>query len=211
MTEAEKAGSGGRRRLMVWLLSALSAAALALLLLTPRASGPRGSGSAAPERNCGSPTQLLTEGLSVPHRCTVEQFEGGTSTTLAEVQGGRPMVLNFWASWCPSCIGEMPEFQQVYESLAGRVEFVGVDVLGVRGETRAAARRFARETGVRYPLVFDEKGVLHSRFVGAAGLAMPVTILVQADGTIVHGQAGPLRRDDLRALIEEKLTNPAGG
>ena len=116
---------------------------------------------------------------------------------------GRPAVINFWASWCTYCIEEMPGFQRLFDAFGGRVEFVGINLLDVQGETRAAAERFAKSTGVRYLLAYDRGGRLDGHV--SARLVMPVTVLLNDQGIVVHRQFGPLNEKQLRELLEEKL------
>jgi cytochrome c biogenesis protein CcmG/thiol:disulfide interchange protein DsbE len=132
----------------------------------------------------------------------------GVMRTIADFQRGRPMVVNFWASWCTFCIQEMPDFQTVYESTEERVAFLGLDLLGVEGETRPAAVSFARQSGVRYPLAFDRDGLFYSRL--SPRLLMPTTALIRSDGTIAHRQFGPLDAEALRELIGRHLGVQAG-
>lgn len=111
---------------------------------------------------------------------------------------GTPTVINFWASWCPPCIDEMPGFEQVHRELGGRVQFVGVN----REDARDAARRLADETGVTYLLVVDDDA---SYFRALGGRGMPTTVLVDAEGRIRHVFSGPLTPDQLRDRIATHL------
>lgn len=144
---------------------------------------------------------MVSVGEAVPAACSFERIGGGT-LRLADL-AGRPALINFWASWCTFCIEEMPAFQRVYASLGGRVEFVGADLLDVQGETRGAAEQFAASTGVRYPLIYDDGGLLYAHF--SAQLLMPVTIFVRGDGIVAHRRFGPLDDAMLRALLAEHL------
>jgi thiol-disulfide isomerase/thioredoxin len=115
---------------------------------------------------------------------------------------GKPAVLNFWASWCINCIGEMPSFQRVFAGLGGKVSFVGMNVLGLQGETMGAGRAFARRTGVHYLLAFDPSGLLYAHFYGTtARPVMPITVFVDAQGVVKERHFGPLDAKDLRAAI----------
>lgn len=139
--------------------------------------------------------------------CSFRLFGGG-QLRLASIKG-RPAVINFWASWCVYCIEEMPAFQRVWASLEGKVAFVGADLLGIEGETESAARTFAKRTGVAYPLIFDERGLLFSHISTFRGRPiLPATIFVKADGTIAFRQFGPLSEATLRARISEHLGVP---
>lgn len=133
-------------------------------------------------------------------------FDGGVRS-LREICDGKQLVLNFWATWCGVCIKEMPDFERIHAEVGRTIVFLGVDLLGVQGETRNAARDLARQTGVRYLLGFDENAGLYSRFVTAGPLRapMPVTIFVRVDGTVAHRHFGPLTAEELRRAIHAHL------
>lgn len=111
---------------------------------------------------------------------------------------GTPTVINFWASWCPPCVEEMPAFQEVHRQLGDRVQFLGVD----REDVPEQALRLAEETGVTYPLVVDPDA---SYFRALDGRGMPTTLLVDAEGQVVGRTVGPLTADQLRDRIRRQL------
>ncbi|MGH2770355.1 MAG: TlpA family protein disulfide reductase [Actinomycetota bacterium] len=198
------------KRRVGWGLMAVLVGALGVVVALrsrPGASKPSGA-PAASSRRCGSSDPVLSEGQPIPGECRVEMPAGGGMRTIADLQDARPMVINFWASWCTFCIREMPDFQAVYESMGDRVAFLGLDLLGVEGESRAAAASFARRSGVRYPLAFDSDGLFYSRL--SPRLLMPTTVLIRPDGTIAHRQFGPLDAESLRELIGRHLGVPPG-
>lgn len=118
----------------------------------------------------------------------------------------KPLILNFWASWCIACIKEMPAFDQVYTEFAGRIHLLGVDVVGVQGETRAAARAFLTRTKVNYPIAFDDDGNLYEHFATSkARPIMPVTIFVAPGGIVKLRRFGELSGDELRGFIRADL------
>ena len=121
----------------------------------------------------------------------------GTEGSLGDF-AGTPTVVNFWASWCPPCIVEMPAFEAVHRELRPQVAFLGLNV----GDEPAAARRLADRTGVGYPLGEDPAGAI---FGAVGGIGMPTTVFVDGDGMIVHMVASRLKAQDLRALIAEHL------
>jgi thiol-disulfide isomerase/thioredoxin len=110
----------------------------------------------------------------------------------------RPLVINFFASWCPACIGEMPEFERVHRQLGDRVAFLGVS----QSDPRGASIQLARETGITYETAFDERGELFRAF-GAFG--MPTTVFVDAGGEIVDVWSGGLDASTLRQLVAENF------
>jgi cytochrome c biogenesis protein CcmG/thiol:disulfide interchange protein DsbE len=122
----------------------------------------------------------------------------GGRVRLADLRG-RPVVLNFWASWCPPCLAEMPEFERVHRRLGARVAFLGVN----QRDQAQAAERLARSTGVTYPLAADPAGRAFDAF---GGLGMPTTVLIGADGTVADIFAGQLDE----TLLSERIRSVLG-
>lgn len=104
---------------------------------------------------------------------------------------------------CAACSRSPFNFQRVYAALDGRVAFLGLDLLSIQGETKPAATALARKTGVRYPLGYDEGGIIYGHF--APRLLMPVTLLIRSNGILAHRQFGPLDAARLRELIRIHL------
>src|SRR5205807_4097898 len=96
---------------------------------------------------------------------------------------GKPVVINFWASWCLPCRREMPAFQAAHEALGGKVAFVGID----NKDFQKDALDLVRTTGIRYPSGFDPDGSVASRY-GLVGL--PTTVFVSADGRLLERRVG---------------------
>ena len=127
---------------------------------------------------------------------TFDLFEGGTGT-VADYEG-TPLVVNFFASWCPPCVREMPEFQEVFERLEGRVAFLGLS----QDQSPQDALNLVETTGVTYDVGWD----LDLEVYRATGsIAMPTTAFVSASGQLVDTFAGALNTDSLAELIENTL------
>lgn len=109
---------------------------------------------------------------------------------------GRPLVVNFWASWCVPCRKEMPALQAVAERFEGSLGFVGVN----HQDGRTPAAEFEAEVGVTYPSGYDPDGDV-ARDFGVLGL--PTTVLVDARGRIVARRLGEVTEDELEALIAD--------
>ncbi len=145
---------------------------------------------------------------SVPGRAPVEDglpaitlpcLGGGDPVHLAGLRG-RPTVLNLWASWCGPCREELPVLQSFYERARGKVRMLGVDFEDTQP---AAALKLLADSGVTYPQVADfDKAI--DRALGRH--PVPMTVLVDADGTIVA--ALPMQitsADQLADLVQESL------
>jgi thiol-disulfide isomerase/thioredoxin len=177
--------ASGRRKRGVLMIGALGAAVI--VGAAALSGGPRGDARVEGTAVLGEPAPKVT----------LTDFEGETFS----LQGydGRPLVMNFWASWCPFCVAEMPDFEKVHRSLLEEVAFLGIDQCeSCQGGSRAAAERLARETGVTYRLAEDPNG---SVFVAFGGSSMPTTIFIDADGQVVEHVGGMLSEDQLRDYI----------
>jgi thiol-disulfide isomerase/thioredoxin len=154
-------------------------------------------------RECGQAGSLLAAGGQLPGGCKLEALGSGAAVTLADYASGKPMVINFCASWRGACIQEMPELQKVYLSAGAGIEFLGLDLLGVDGETRSGAEGFARQRAVTYPLAYDEGGLLYGRI--SLRVLAPTTAFVRADGTLAGVHIGQMDAAELRGLIGQYL------
>lgn len=112
---------------------------------------------------------------------------------------GKPTVLNLWASWCTPCRQELPAFARLHEDAGGKLR-----VLGVASRDRpGAAVSYAMDSGLPFPSLVDESGDLGR---GLRRAALPVTVLVGADGAVVDVYQGPPLTDTtLRALVRDEL------
>ena len=115
--------------------------------------------------------------------------------------GGRPVLINLWASWCGPCKQEMPALQAAYEQVGSRVMFLGVDTK----DDPDSARDFLAATAIHYPQAVDADGqLLHE--LGGSGL--PVTLILDASGNRVYSHRGELRADDLRTALAAAGVRP---
>ncbi|MGH2693223.1 MAG: TlpA family protein disulfide reductase [Actinomycetota bacterium] len=134
-------------------------------------------------------------GESAPE-LTLTDFEG-SQFSFADYEG-TPLVVNFWASWCPFCVSEMPDFERVHQALGDEVVFLGVD----QRDRRDRALELARQTGVTYRLVWDPRGEVFDAF---GGPGMPTTAFIDAEGTVVEVIPGQLSAGLLRDHIQRNF------
>jgi thiol-disulfide isomerase/thioredoxin len=116
--------------------------------------------------------------------------QSGSHVTLASY-AGHAVIINFFASWCPPCQRETPMLAKWYQSMHGRVRVLGID----SNDETAAALRFVRKTGVRYPVGFDPFPATTTTSYGVYGL--PQTFFLNARHQIVLHVLGALTAKDL--------------
>jgi len=108
---------------------------------------------------------------------------------------GRPLVLNFWATWCPPCVKEMPELDRFATAAAGR----GWQVLGVAIDQADAVRRFLQTTPVGFPVaVAGTEGLSLVRALGNPSGGLPFTLVLSASGQVMHRKMGATQFDELQ-------------
>ena len=135
------------------------------------------------------------EGSTLPDVEIVE-LGSGESASLADIEG--PAVVNLWATWCAPCRAEIPEFEEVHQARGDEVRFVGINI----GEEAGPALAFIDEVGATYDQFSDPEGFVVTELQTTA---MPVTIVIGADGLITKRHLGPLSADDLDDAIDDAI------
>ncbi len=196
--------SGHRGQRPLWHLLALNIALLAVLVsavwlalwFLRRSEAPR----PAPSAGDFLAAQALTIGTVAPE-FTLPQLDGG-QISLSQLRG-RPVLVNFWATWCAPCRSEMPALQRVAAQYAGS----GLVVIGINQlEDEATVQEFVREFGLTFPIALDRDGVT-SRAWRVYGI--PQTYLVDRDGTIRKAWVGPVTEQSVTRALDELGIRPA--
>lgn len=122
---------------------------------------------------------------------------------------GKSIILNFWATWCPPCRAEMPDFQKVYEELQlegkDKVLILGVASPRVYRETdRAGIIKFLKDNDYSYPTLMDEGGKIARDYYISA---YPTTYLINSEGKLIDYVMGMLTEQNLRYLVEKGMKN----
>ncbi len=126
---------------------------------------------------------------------TLTAFNG--TTISLEGQRGKPMVINFWASWCPPCRLEAPLLERTWRAYKNRgVIFIGVDLQ----DREEDALNYIRKFDITYPNGPDPTGEISIDY-GVAGL--PVTFFISIKGKIVRRWVGAIEKRELISSIEE--------
>ncbi|GAB4474065.1 MAG: hypothetical protein OHK0044_18570 [Burkholderiaceae bacterium] len=116
---------------------------------------------------------------------------------------GRPLVVNFWATWCPPCVEEMPDLQRIRDEYRVR----GVEVVGIGIDSAPKIREFRDRFGITFPLlVASADGTELSRKLGNQAGALPYTVLVAHDGKVVQRRLGRVKPEELRAWLDAALS-----
>lgn len=115
---------------------------------------------------------------------------------------GKPVILNFWATWCGFCEMEMPDFEDKYQQYGNDIHFLMVDVTDGQQETVEKASAFIAEKGYTFPVYYDTAMEATAAY-GTGGL--PVTYFIDAEGYFVAWQQGMLSAETLQKGIDMVL------
>jgi thiol-disulfide isomerase/thioredoxin len=202
-----------------YILLALAAAAATLASCAPRGEAAQASvsapvatstaamsvASAAPVSSAELRDRLIAAGLAVPKEpIAADDFElaslGGRKVKLSSYRG-RVVFLNFWATWCPPCRGEMPSLERLHQQLRGRgLEIVAVDLQ----EPKDTVRKFVQDNSLTFTVLLDANGAVAGSW-GAQSI--PTTYLIDRKGSILARSVGGREWDDadMVALFETIL------
>lgn len=183
-----------KQRWLVIMAVAIGAAALGFYVGKPKVeSAPLGT-EAAPS------TQDAAKKLAELSITTAQ----GQPVKLGQWQS-KVLVINFWATWCPPCREEMPEFSRVHEKLSAKgVQFVGIGI-----DTPDNILNFEKSHPVSYPLLMGTYETLKLTIeLGNKSSALPFTVILDREGKVAHTKMGKLNEDELNRLLAPLYAAP---
>ena len=124
---------------------------------------------------------------------TLERVGGGT-LTLSEYKDKKPVILDFWATWCPNCRRDIPRQQALYEKYKDQIEVIGVDLQ----EEPSIVEKFVSDFGLTYPVVLDPSGEIARKYRVAY---TNYHVLIGKDGDIVGTIPGDISESDFANLV----------
>lgn len=115
---------------------------------------------------------------------------------------GKILIVNFWATWCPSCLTEIPEFMTLQRQYADK----NVQVIGIAIEDKQAVLDYTAKVKINYPiLIAGDTGVEISKAWGNVINSVPFTVVIDPQGDIIYRQLGEVTRDKLLEVIQPLL------
>jgi thiol-disulfide isomerase/thioredoxin len=115
----------------------------------------------------------------------------GTEVKLSDFYG-KPIIINFWATWCPYCLEEMPLFEEKYQKYKEDIHFLMVDAVDGRRETKEKGQKYIEDSGYTFPVFYDLDLDAISVYEARS---MPTTVFIDKDGYIIAYQPGMLSED----------------
>lgn len=125
----------------------------------------------------------------------------GNETSLSD-NFGKPIVVNFWATWCGPCVSELPYFNNLYEKYKGQVTFMMVNMTDGYQETMEDVKKFMHENSYTFPVFYDTSYSASSAYSVSS---IPMSLFIEADGTIENTHLGAMSEEVLENYIEDLL------
>ena len=145
--------------------------------------------------------------IITPERIINETNIKASDFTVTDINGaevnlydfiGKPVVLNFWASWCPPCKSEMPDFNKLFTEIDD-VQFIMVCLTDGARETVKTGSEYVREQGYSFPIYFDTATQAANAFIVRS---IPATFFIDSDGYIKRSEHGMINEEILRDNIK---------
>ncbi len=170
-------------------------------LQRPTETEPPASAESAATETDEPPTAETEPPLEPAPDFTVKNTAGETVRLSDFV--GKPVIINFWATWCSPCKSELPAFDEVAAAYGDRVAFLLVNLTDNGTETVPKVTQFVAEAGYTFPLYFDTVADAASTY---GVYSIPLTVFVDAKGNLLGGHSGAMSKDTLAQYVDILLT-----
>lgn len=159
---------------------------------TPATSATNDTADATEPTRADAPDFTVYDAEGQPH--TLEEYRG------------KPVVINFWASWCGPCTKEMPMFQSAYDAYQDDVHFLMVNMTDGTRETKESADKLISDNGYTFPVYYDTDSTAATNY---DVMTVPTTYFVDADGKAIAYASGMLDRNNFERGLSMCYQNQA--
>ncbi|WP_274436484.1 TlpA family protein disulfide reductase [Alicyclobacillus sp. ALC3] len=139
---------------------------------------------------------FISVGSRVPN-FTLKNLSGHGQTSLDQLLGKKPLIINAWASWCPPCQAETPDLEQAFKKFSSQVQFIGVNLTSI--DSVSGAQAFVKKYGVTYPVLLDTKGQFWQSYTV---LAYPTTFVISPQGKLIYMRIGAMSKSGIAQLVQ---------
>ncbi len=174
---------------------------------TDQLAGPNGSASVSTEAKNETEADSQETADQETEASSESEYIPAPDFTVYDIDGnevhlsdfiGKPVILNFWASWCGPCKMEMPDFNEAYAELGEDIHFLMVNVTTGR-ETLDSASKFIEEQGYSFPVFYDTESDAASTY---GAYSLPTTYFIDEEGYAITYAIGAINRHTLQRGID---------
>jgi thiol-disulfide isomerase/thioredoxin len=139
------------------------------------------------------PVEPITGGLEDLWQMQFDTPDGGKLAM--QTLKGKPLLINFWATWCPPCVDELPLLERFYSQNKAK----SVQIVGLAADKPEAVRAFLKKLPLTFPIgITDLSGIALSKSWGNLAGGLPFSVMLAADGRVLQRKMGKLNEDDLK-------------
>ena len=163
----------------------------------PTSPAPTQPAPTSPAPTQPAPTQPQPKAELAPDFTVLDK--DGRQVTLSD-HFGKPLVINFWASWCGPCCRELPVFDAAAKAHAGEIEFMMINLTDGYSETVEGVNQFIADNGYTFPVYFDTEDSAATAY----GInPIPMTVFIRADGTVLDSHIGAMDEATLQSYLDQ--------
>ena len=180
----------------VWIIIAVAFVAIMILaaVLYPKLSEKYSSGGDS------EPSNETSENLVEAYDFTV--YDSEMNAVKLSEYFGKPIVINFWASWCGPCKSELPAFDAMYEKYGDEVVFMMINLTDGQRDTVDSIKKFVADNGYSFPVYYD----IEYNASNTYGVrSIPQTVLINADGSLYDTRVGAMSEVVLENYIKQMI------
>lgn len=200
-----------KKNILIWT-TALILVAAAVFLMNKSGVGSTGlnrpsSGTGAPESGASAPLADAAPLIDAKSRQKAPDFTltdlTGKSVTLSDLKG-KSVYLNFWATWCPWCVEELPDLDKISQEYRDK-NLIVLTLDG--GEDQATVSKFAADNNYHFNVLLDTDLSVAQKY-GVSSI--PVSVLIDADGNIAQKRLGAMTEAQMKAMVDSLLREKQG-
>ena len=155
-----------------------------------------GAGAAYWQSKQEQPRKTMTGGLDELWQMQFETPDGGKLAM--QSLKSKPLLINFWATWCPPCVEELPLLERFYSQNKAK----SMQIIGLAADKPEAVRTFLKKLPLTFPIgITDLSGIAMSKSWGNLAGGLPFSVMLAADGRVMQRKMGKLSEDDLNIWL----------
>lgn len=162
--------------------------------ISPSGSKPDESGAGSEN---GEPAGTYEEEKLAAPEFTVYDADGN-AFGLSDFTG-KPIIINFWATWCPYCVEEMPDYEESYKKYGDEINFIMIDCVDGQRETMEKAEQFIKNNDFTFPVYYDTDQTTVATY---GAYSLPTSVFIDRDGYVIAYHPGMLTGDMLQMGID---------
>jgi thiol-disulfide isomerase/thioredoxin len=144
-----------------------------------------------------SQAKPITGGLDELWQMQFDTPDGSGKLDMQPLKG-KPLLINFWATWCPPCVEELPLLERFY----GQNKAKSMQIVGLAADKPEAVRTFLKKLPLTFPIgITDLSGIALSKSWGNLAGGLPFSVMLAADGRVMQRKMGKLSEDDLNTWL----------